>query len=222
RDVQIRGYKIRLPLDIFIVASANPEDYTNRGRIITPIKDRIGSQIRTHYPKTIEEEIKIMEQESETPQLPDMAIEMPQYMKEVLAEVTHLARKSPDISQRSGVSVRVSICNYENSVSNAIRRSLRTGESDISPRVSDLSSIVASTAGKIELETVGDVKDERIIERLAQGAVLNVFNRYFGVQEFDELVKAFDTGMTIEVGDAIPSMDYMLQASSTVGMKAAV
>ncbi|MBI4213684.1 MAG: magnesium chelatase [Chloroflexi bacterium] len=222
RDVQIRGYKIRLPLDIFIVASANPEDYTNRGRIITPIKDRIGSQIRTHYPKTIEDEIRIMEQEAQTPSLPDLRVETPAYMKEVLAEVTHLARRSPDISQRSGVSVRVSICNYENSISNAVRRSLRNGDADVSPRVSDLTSIIASTAGKIELETVGDVKDERIIERLAQGAVLNVFNRYFAVQEFDELVHAFDAGMTIEVGDNIPSMEYMLQASSTVGMKAAV
>ena len=222
RDVQIRGDKIRLPFDIFIVASANPEDYTNRGRIITPIKDRIGSQIRTHYPRTIEDEIRIMEQEGETPSLPDLRVDMPQYMKEVIAEVTHLARKSPDISQRSGVSVRVSITNYENALSNAVRRSLRTGDADVSPRVSDLTSIVASTAGKIELETVGDVKDERVIERLAQGAVLNVFNRYFSVQEFDELVHAFDTGMTIEVGDNVPSMEYMLQASSTVGMKAAV
>ncbi|MSQ23325.1 MAG: magnesium chelatase [Chloroflexi bacterium] len=222
RDVQIRGYKIRLPLDILIVASANPEDYTNRGRIITPIKDRIGSQIRTHYPKTIEDEIRIMEQESQKISLPELAVETPSYMKEVIAEITHLARKSPDISQRSGVSVRVSICNYENSMSNAVRRALRTGEGDASPRVSDLTSIVASTAGKIELETVGDVKDERIIERLAQGAVLNVFNRYFAVQEFDELVRAFDTGLSIEVGDMIPSMEYMLQASSTVGMKAAV
>jgi magnesium chelatase subunit I len=222
RDVQIRGYKIRLPLDIFIVASANPEDYTNRGRIITPIKDRIGSQIRTHYPRTVEEEIVIMEQEGQQITLPDMRIETPQYMKEVVAEVTHLARKSPDISQRSGVSVRVSICNYENAIANAVRRSLRIGEGDVSPRVSDLNAIVASTSGKIELETVGDVKDERIIERLAQGAVLNVFNRYFGVTEFDELVQAFDTGMTIEVGDNVPSMDYMMQASSTVGMKSAV
>ncbi len=222
RDVQIRGYKIRLPLDIFIVCSANPEDYTNRGRIITPIKDRIGSQIRTHYPRTIAEEIVIMEQEAQQITLPDMRIDTPRYMKEVIAEVTHLARKSPDISQRSGVSVRVSITNYENTVSNAVRRALRLGESDVSPRVSDLAAIVASTAGKIELETVGDVKDERVIERLAQGAVLNVFNRYFGVTEFDELVQAFNNGMTIEVGDTVGSMDYMLQAASTVGMKSAI
>src|SRR5262249_54710381 len=116
RDVQIRGYKIRMPLDLFMVASANPEDYTNRGRIITPIKDRFGSEIRTHYPKTLEHEIDIMEQESDHPGLEGLQTDVPTYMKEIIAEVTHLARKSPDISQRSGVSVRVSISNYKNLV----------------------------------------------------------------------------------------------------------
>jgi magnesium chelatase subunit I len=222
RDVQIRGYKIRLPLDIFMVASANPEDYTNRGRIITPIKDRFGSEIRTHYPKTIEHELDIMHQESRPIDFPGLQIEMPAYMKEVVAELTHLARKSPDISQRSGVSVRVSICNYENLTANAVRRALRLQETDVSPRVSDLPSMLASTSGKIELETVGDSREDKIVERLIQGAVVNVFNRYFTVQEFDELVGAFDSGFNVEVGDTMPSMEYMLQASSTVGMKAAV
>jgi magnesium chelatase subunit I len=222
RDVQIRGYKIRLPLDVFMVASANPEDYTNRGRIITPIKDRFGSEIRTHYPKTLEHEIGIMEQEGHPAALPGFQVETPAYMKEIVAEVTHLARKSPDISQRSGVSVRVSICNYENIVANALRRALRTGETDISPRISDLSSLLASTMGKIELETVGDTKEERIVDKLVQGAVLNVFNRYFTVQEFDDLVHAFESGLNVEVGDTMPSMEYMLQASSAVGLKAAV
>ncbi|MPZ14571.1 MAG: magnesium chelatase [Chloroflexi bacterium] len=222
RDVQIRGYKIRMPLDVFMVASANPEDYTNRGRIITPIKDRFGSEIRTHYPKTIEYEMDIMEQESRQVGLPGFHVETPAYMKEIVAELTQLARKSPDIAQRSGVSVRVSICNYENLVANAIRRALRLGEGDVAPRVSDLPSLLASTSGKIELETVGDSREDRIVERLIQGAVVNVFNRYFAVQEFDELVHAFEGGLNIEVGDTMPSMEYMLQASSTVGMKSAV
>jgi magnesium chelatase subunit I len=222
RDVQIRGYKIRLPLDVFMVASANPEDYTNRGRIITPIKDRFGSEIRTHYPKTLEHEMDIIEQESNPVTLPGMRIDTPTYMKEVIAEVTHLARKSPDISQRSGVSVRVSICNYENLIANSVRRALRLNETDISPRVSDLSSLLASTSGKIELETVGDTKEDRIVERLVQGAVLNVFNRYFSVQEFDDLIHTFEGGLNVEVGDTMPSMEYMLQASSAVGLKSAV
>src|SRR5436305_554755 len=111
RDVQIRGYRVRLPLDIYIVASANPEDYTNRGRIITPLKDRCGSEIRTHYPLTIEHEIDIMEHERTSFPADGREVAVPNFMREIVAELTHLARKSPDISQRSGVSVRVSIAN---------------------------------------------------------------------------------------------------------------
>src|SRR5947208_10851463 len=142
RDVQIRGYKIRLPLDVYVVASANPEDYTNRGRIITPLKDRVGSEIRTHYPRTVEHEIDIMDQESKPLTFPGLQVDTPAYMKEIVAELTHLARKSPDISQRSGVSVRVSICNYENVLSSASRRALRLKERHVAPRISDLPSIM--------------------------------------------------------------------------------
>ena len=127
RDVQIKGYRISMPLDVYVVATANPEDYTNRGRIITPLKDRYGAQIRTHYPRTIEDEITIMEQErSHFPNETDIIT--PQYMKQIIAEITALARRSPDINQRSGVSVRVSISNYETLVSNALRRAIIQGE----------------------------------------------------------------------------------------------
>ncbi len=222
RDVQIRGYKIRLPLDVYVVASANPEDYTNRGRIITPLKDRIGSEIRTHYPRTIEHEIAIMEQEA-TPFADDeMEVSFPRYMKEIIAEVTHLARKNPDISKRSGVSVRVSISNYENVLSNAFRRAIRLGEKQVAPRISDLPAVVASTAGKIELETVGEASEERIIERISQGAVLNVFNRYFLMQEFDELLANFDRGFGVDTSDGMPIMQYVQQVSEVRGMRAAV
>src|SRR5438270_13889338 len=166
RDVQIRGYKVRLPLALCAVASANPEDYTNRGRIITPLKDRFGSQIRTHYPKALEHEISIMDQEGFAFPTDGHELGVPFYMKEIIAELTHLARKSPDISQRSGVSVRVSICNQENLISNAMRRALRLNETDVSPRVSDLPALLASTSGKIELETVGDSREDRIVEKL--------------------------------------------------------
>src|ERR1700716_2553118 len=179
RDVQIRGYKVRLPLDLFVVASANPEDYTNRGRIITPLKDRFGSQIRTHYPRRVEDEIAIME--SERTAYVDVGLETrsPDFMKQLVAEVTHLARRSPEISQRSGVSVRVTICNYENLLSSALKRAIRLGETVACPRVSDLDAMVASTSGKIELETVGDSSEEKILGKLAQKAVLTVFNRAF-------------------------------------------
>src|ERR671930_56378 len=122
RDVQIRGYKIRLPLDIYVVASANPEDYTNRGRIITPLKDRIGSEIGTHYPRTLEGEMAIMEQEATHFGANGYQATYPKYMKEIIAELTHGARRSQDVSQRSGVSVRMSVANYENVISNATRR----------------------------------------------------------------------------------------------------
>ncbi|MGI8477606.1 MAG: sigma 54-interacting transcriptional regulator, partial [Thermomicrobiales bacterium] len=176
RDVQIRGYKIRLPVDVFVVASANPEDYTNRGRIITPLKDRYGSQIRTHYPETIDLEMEIMEQERSVFATSGVAIDTPTFMKEIVAELTHLARKSQDVSQRSGVSVRMSIANYENLLSNATRRAIRIGDKQAAPRISDLAALHASTLGKIELETLGEVRDDQVIDKLISNAVLTTFN----------------------------------------------
>jgi len=222
RDVQIRGYKVRLPLDLFVIASANPEDYTNRGRIITPLKDRFGSQIRTHYPKEIAIEVGIMEQERNTFVDEGLNTIVPGYMKEILAEVSQLARKSPEISQRSGVSVRVSVANYENLVSSALKRALRTGETTVVPRISDMPAVIASTAGKIELESVGDVTEERVIERLAQRAVLNVFNRTFSLGEFDSLLAAFQRGATMHVSSTLSSGEYVKQALQIPGMKGAV
>lgn len=222
RDVQIRGYKIRLPLDLYVVASANPEDYTNRGRIVTPVKDRFGSQVRTHYPRSIDYEMSIMEQESTVFESAGYEITFPPYIKEVVAELTHLARKSPDISQRSGVSVRVSICNYENLLSNALKRAIRLGERQVCPRISDLPAVIASTSGKIELEAVGEVKEERVIEKLLQGAVAGVFNRHFKVEEFADIVSRFDQGLTVEVSESLPAMEYVHQVSQLTALKAGV
>jgi magnesium chelatase subunit I len=222
RDVQIRGYKVRLPLDLFVVASANPEDYTNRGRIITPLKDRFGSQIRTHYPKRLEDEIAIME--AELTRFPADGIEAmsPQYMKQVVAELTHLARRASEISQRSGVSVRVTICNYENLLSSALKRAVRLGEREAAPRVSDLGAIAASTSGKIELETVGEGGEEKVLAKLVQKAVLNVFNRSFKTAELEEVVKAFQGGLRFEASDAMPSSEYVRQIDAAPALRAAV
>jgi len=210
RDVQVRGYKIRLPLDVYIVASANPEDYTNRGRIITPLKDRYGSEIRTHYPRSLEAEIKIMERER-TRFDDDGSFQtiVPPYLKELIAEITALARKSPEINQRSGVSVRVSISNYENVISNALRRAIRLGEREIVPRISDLPYLAASTGGKIELETIDDGHHgETLFEKLIAKAALNTFNRYFQVQQFDDFLVRFKTGWVVEVSEAMKSSTY--------------
>src|SRR3989449_9506040 len=200
RDVQIRGYKIRLPLDVYVVASANPEDYTNRGRIITPLKDRVGSEIRTHYPRTIEHEMQIMESETNHFITEGLDIIFPQFMKEVIAEITQLARRSNGISQRSGVSVRVSVSNFENVLSRASRRALRLKERCVAPRMSDLPAIIASTAGKIELDAVGDVKEERVIQKLINAAILSVFGEYFENRDFEQLVAGFERGLSVRWG----------------------
>ncbi len=222
RDVQIRGYRVRLPLDVYVVASANPEDYTNRGRIITPLKDRYGSQIRTHYPETIELEMDIMAQESLPAPTDGVDLFVPQFMREIIAEITHLARRSHDISQRSGVSVRMSIANYENVVANALKRAIRLDEKQAVPRVSDLRAVIASTTGKIELETMGEVREDRIVEKLIQGAIIATFNRYFSVREFDDLVLGFDNGLTVDAADDLPAMNYVHQVSHIDGVREAL
>lgn len=222
RDIQVRGYKIQLPLDIYVVASANPEDYTNRGRIITPLKDRYGSQIRTHYPKTIEQEIEIIEQEGARFDTEGYNVTVPRFMKEIVAEITHLARRSGDINQRSGVSVRLSIANYENLVANALKRAVRTGEKEATPRISDLPALLSSTTGKIELESVGDSREDKVVEKLIQHAVANTFTRYFNVADFDEVVRTFEGGRKMETSPLIPSMDYVMASSQSQEMKAAL
>ena len=221
RDVQIRGYKVRLPLDLYVVASANPEDYTNRGRIITPLKDRFGSQIRTHYPKRLEDEIAIMEAELTSFSADGFQTVTPNYMKEIVAELTHLARKAPEISQRSGVSVRVTICNYENLVSSALKRAIRLGEHEAAPRVSDLGAVVASTSGKIELETLGDGGEDKVLGKLVQRAVLNVFGRCFRPGELDEVIAAFQGGLAISVSDTMASAEYVKQIGRVSPLQAA-
>ena len=222
RDVQIRGYKIQLPLDVMVVASANPEDYTNRGRIITPLKDRYGSQIRTHYPETTDLEIEIMDQERAVYATDGVEMTVPAFMKEIVAELTHLARRSHDVSQRSGVSVRMSVANYENIVSNATRRAIRLGERQAAPRISDLAGVVASTTGKIEIEGLGEIREDQIVDKLIQGAVAAVFNRYFSVRDFDRLVLAFDNGLTVDASELMPSLDYVHQLSHLDGVSDAI
>jgi magnesium chelatase subunit I len=207
RDIQIKGYRIMLPLDIFLVATANPEDYTNRGRIITPLKDRYGAQIRTHYPKSSDDEMEIVEQEYA--RFPDASeqVTVPQYMKEVIAEITSLARRSPEINQRSGVSLRVSIANYETLLGSAFKRALRQRE-NASPRVSDLPAIIASTTGKIELESVEEGREHKVVLDLIKRAVLNVFARYYDPGEFDDVLVAFENGLVVETGGEVPSSVY--------------
>jgi magnesium chelatase subunit I len=209
RDVQIRGFRVRLPLDMCVVASANPEDYTNRGRIITPLKDRYGAEIRTHYPKNINTEIYIMDAEHSPLLASDgYHITVPRFMKEIIAETTSLAREHADINQRSGVSVRMSIANYESVISNALRRTILLREDEVVPRISDLPSMIPSSSGKIELETVEEGKEGQIIDELTKKAVRQVFNRNFRAEDFTEFLQNFTAGRSIEVSDTMPTVSY--------------
>jgi magnesium chelatase subunit I len=210
KDVQIKGYKIRLPLDIVIVASANPEDYTSRGRIITPLKDRFDVQIRTHYPRRIEDEIVIMEQELGVMERFDRVLGMPEFMKQVVAQLTFEARACNEINQASGVSVRITINNYESLISNAEKRAVRLGETEIVPRPSDLHALMASTVGKIELEYAGeDKKGEELIERLLNRSVLKVFDNWLKLDQLKDVVSYFENGWGVEVSDMMKAEEYL-------------
>jgi magnesium chelatase subunit I len=221
RDVQIRGFVVRLPLDLYVIASANPEDYTSRGRIITPLKDRLGSQVRTHYPRTLDHEMAIVRQEKHRFDVEEgvPAVVVPPFMEELVAELTHLARRSPEISQRSGVSVRVSVANAEVLEAAAMKRAVRLREPLAAPRVSDLGAVVASTVGKVELESVGDDSPEdRIVERLITKALFATFNRRASLDELEPVVEAFEEGFIIETGDRTPSREYVAWMREVPGL----
>jgi len=223
RDVQIRGFRVRLPLDICVVASANPEDYTNRGRIITPLKDRYGAQIRTHYPKQIDVEISIMDAEHSPLLSSDgYRITVPRFMKEIIAETTSMAREHADINQRSGVSVRMSIANYESMISNALRRAILLREDEVVPRISDLASIIPSSSGKIELETVEEGKEGQIIDELVKKAVKKVFNQSFRAEDFTSFLQNFTSGRSLEVSDTMPTAIYSQKARGMGGLQEAI
>lgn len=209
RDVQIRGYKIRLPLDVMLFASANPEDYTNRGRMITPLKDRFGSQIRTHYPLEVETEVAIMKQEAvpldvETPDGP-ISVSVPDYLTDVIATFSHLARSSNQVNQRSGVSVRLSVSNYEALSANALRRGLRNGETAIVARVDDLEALPASSQGKIEIESLEEGREGMILDTLIKGAVLTVFKEAVDPSQTRAVVEAFEEGAIAHTGEDVTS-----------------
>ena len=209
RDVQVRGYKIRLPLDILLVASANPEDYTNRGRIITPLKDRFGSQLRTHYPFEVELEKDIAVQEAEIFSQTDIAVSVPEFMSMIVATVTHAARESSHINQRSGVSVRVTVANYEALIAGAVRRTLLSNETEVIPRISDLSALIVSTAGKIEVESLDDGREIEIIQYLIKQSILDTFKATADQTLCADILKAFTDGAVINAGDDIPSDTYL-------------
>ena len=223
KDVQIKGYKIRLPLDIVVVASANPEDYTSRGRIITPLKDRFDAQIRTHYPRRLEDEMAIMMQEIPALERFDRVVHMPPFLKEIIAQFTFEARACAEINQASGVSVRVTISNYESVISNAEKRALRLGEPEVVPRISDLHALFASTAGKIEVEYSGEERKETdIIDRLLQRAIVKVFDKYLKVDDLKSVIAYFEGGWGVQVGDGMRADEYLDGVKAIPGLREAI
>ena len=219
-DVQIRGFQVRMPLDIMVVASANPEDYTNRGRIITPLKDRFGSQIRTHYPRTVADELIIVEQERGGGEIEGITVVVPELMSNLIAEISRTARKSPDVSQRSGVSVRMTIANYEAIIANAQRRALLLGESLAVPRISDLHAVYPSTMGKIELETFGSLEDREVIDRIVGESIRNVYVQHVNEAALGPLIEALEQGHAIEVSDQTPASMYPPATQGIEGLHA--
>ncbi len=201
-DIQIKGYPVRLPLDVALVFTANPEDYTARGKIITPLKDRIGSEIRTHYPMTIEQGIAITRQEAWTNRRSPVAIEIPPYIHEVVEQVAFLAREDKRIDKRSGVSQRLPITVLENVVSNAERRALKAGENEAVPRIVDLYAALTSITGKLELEYEGELKGgDAVARELIRNAVGKVYSSYFDGAHLRPVTQWFELGGSLRLDE---------------------
>ncbi|MGA1521074.1 MAG: sigma 54-interacting transcriptional regulator [Ilumatobacteraceae bacterium] len=224
RDVQIRGHRVRLPLDVMLIASANPDDYTSRGRIITPLKDRFGSQIRTHYPLTVELEQRIMLAEATPPVVGDsgVTVAVPEHLMRVVAEFSHLARSSNHVNQRSGVSVRLSVANYEALAANALRRALRSGEAEAVARIDDLDALAATSIGKIEIEALEDGREGVVFENLLRQAVLSAFRDLVDPSLTTPVVEAFEEGAVAHTGEGLPSAELAALASEVPGLADAV
>lgn len=224
RDVQIRGYPIRLDLDVFLVFSANPEDYTNRGRIVTPLKDRIGSVIRTHYPESLDEGIRIAEENAwltrdDGDSSSGVKVEVPRFISEIIEEVVRLARSSPHVSQASGVSVRTSIANLETVVSNAERRGVVTGEQRVVPRICDLNYLTASCRGKIEMTLAEEEgAEEKLLKSLIGEAVKKVFGRYADEDDYEQITEQFKGNLTFPAGDDLSAEEFVANMKAVKGL----
>jgi len=197
RDIQVRGYTLRLPLDVVLVASANPEDYTNRGRIITPLKDRFGAEIRTHYPHVLDDEISVIEQEA------NLQANVPSYLLEVLARFTRLLRDSPSVDQRSGVSARFAIAAAETIAAAATHRAAVLGEGDAVARPVDLGTIIEVLRGKVEFESGEEDREVEVLEHLLRRATADTVRERLGGIDLAPLVTAVEEGKPVVTGDRI-------------------
>jgi magnesium chelatase subunit I len=220
RDIQIRGYRVRLPLDLLLVASANPEDYTNRGRIITPLKDRFGAEVRTHYPLRLEDEVDLIRQEAVVtwPGSAHGAPVLPDHLLEIVARFTRLVRDSAQVDQRSGVSARFAVAAAETVAASAVRRAAVTGEQVAVARVCDLPAVVPASRGKVEFEAAEEGRELEVLAHLLRKATADTFRARLAGVDLSGLQSRFDEGATVETGDLVPAADLLQRLGTVAGL----
>jgi magnesium chelatase subunit I len=219
RDIGVRGYALRLPLDLVLVASANPEDYTNRGRIITPLKDRFGAEIRTHYPESLTSELALIRQESRVAwDGQDSGALLPSHLVEVIARFTRLVRSSPAVDSRSGVSARFAIAAAEAVAASAVRRAAITGEAQPVARVCDLPAIVSTLRGKVEFEVSEEGREQEVLDHLLRRAMAETFRSTLGNADMSGLLARFAEGGSVESGDLVPAGDLLREIGDVPGL----
>jgi magnesium chelatase subunit I len=212
RDIQVRGYSLRLPLDMLLVATANPEDYTNRGRIITPLKDRFGAEIRTHYPLDVEDEVEMVTQEAR------LVAEVPEHLVEVVSRFTRALRQSSSIDQRSGISARFAIAAVEGIAASALRRTARTRDPEAVARACDVPTVVPTLFGKIEFEMGEEGREQEVLEHLLKLAVAETFRSRMSGLDLSGFTNLFAEGATVETGELVPAAELLAQLGTVPGL----
>jgi magnesium chelatase subunit I len=217
RDIQVRGYALRLPLDLLLVASANPEDYTNRGRIITPLKDRFGAEVRTHYPLELAQEIDLVRQEAELSWAGHPVV-VPDHLLDLIARWTRLVREAPQVDQRSGVSARFAIAAAETLAASALRRAAVTGETEAVARVCDLAAVVPAARGKVEFEATEEGRELDVLTHLLRRATADTFRALLAGLDLSGLQGRFDEGGVLETGDLVPAAQLLADLGPVPGL----
>jgi magnesium chelatase subunit I len=217
RDIQVRGYTLRLPLDVLLIASANPEDYTNRGRIITPLKDRFGAEVRTHYPIDLVHELDLIRQEALL-SWPGTPVVVPDHLLEIVARWTRLVRESPQVDQRSGVSARFAVAAAETLAASAVRRTAVTGEAEAVARVCDLPAVVPASRGKVEFEAAEEGRELEVLAHLLRKATADTFRALLAGLDLSGLQARFDEGGVLETGDLVPAGQLLADLGTVPGL----